>query len=445
MDATYVEENSNAGEQLAQRESCSDWSVTKRIIFRFAFVYLVLYNLPFPLNALPLGENIEDFIDTSYNKLWNVPVAWVGTKVFNVNATFQLTGSGDAVYNYVQIFCFAMPAIAVTVAWTLLDRKRRNYELLYSRLCIYLRFSLAAAMISYGAAKVIQSQFAPLALDRLIQPFGDASPMGLLWAFMGASSLYNIFVGAAEMLGGVLLTMRRTALLGALVCIGVMSNVLILNLSYDVPVKLYSAHLLVISVFLILPNLGRLADFLLFNRKTEPEEFRPVFERVWLNRFALILQTVFVLMMVCVSLYSSYDARRNYGDLAEKSPLYGIWNVVEFEVNGELRQPLLTDETRWRRVVFDKTYYLAVQFADDARERYSLELYEETKSMSLLKQGDKNWKGELSYERPDANNLMLEGTFGGQQIRAKLQRVEKNDFRLLNRGFHWVNETPFNR
>ena|GEM_PF-5392919 len=30
-------------------------------------------------------------------------------------------------------------------------------------------------------------------LDRLVQPFGDASPMGLVWTFMGASTAYPIF------------------------------------------------------------------------------------------------------------------------------------------------------------------------------------------------------------------------------------------------------------
>ena len=39
----------------------------------------------------------------------------------------------------------------------------------------------------------------------------------------------------------------------------------------------------------------------------------------------------------------------------------------------------------------------------------------------------------------------LEGTMDGKQIRAKLRLGEKANFRLLNRGFHWINEYPFNR
>jgi len=67
--------------------------------------------------------------------------------------------------------------------------------------------------------------------------------MGLLWTFMAASKGYQIFTGAAEVLGGILLLWKRTTTLGALTVFGVMANVMALNFFYDVPVKLLSTHL----------------------------------------------------------------------------------------------------------------------------------------------------------------------------------------------------------
>jgi hypothetical protein len=64
--------------------------------------------------------------------------------------------------------------------------------------------------------------------------------MGLLWTFMGASAAYTIFTGLGELVGGLLLTTRRTALAGALVSAAVMTHVAVLNFCYDVPVKLFS-------------------------------------------------------------------------------------------------------------------------------------------------------------------------------------------------------------
>jgi len=66
--------------------------------------------------------------------------------------------------------------------------------------------------------------------------------------FMGASTPYNVFTGASEMLAGVLLFFPTTTLLGALLAMAVMTQVVALNFCYDVPVKLFSTHLLAESI-----------------------------------------------------------------------------------------------------------------------------------------------------------------------------------------------------
>src|ERR1044071_6897724 len=87
---------------------------------------------------------------------------------------------------------------------------------------------------------------------------GGTSPMRLMWAFMGYSLPYTVFAGLAEVTGGVLLLWRRTATLGALVVAIVMTNVVLMNLCYDVPVKLFSTLLLVFAIAIGLPDARRL-------------------------------------------------------------------------------------------------------------------------------------------------------------------------------------------
>ncbi len=91
--------------------------------------------------------------------------------------------------------------------------------------------------------------------------------MGLLWVFMGMSRLYSFFGGIGEMVGGLLLVVPRFTTLGALISGAMMTNVLLLNLAYDVPRKIYSIHLVLMCVFLLLPDLRRIVDFFLLNRK----------------------------------------------------------------------------------------------------------------------------------------------------------------------------------
>ena len=418
----------------------TDWHPAARIGFRFAFAYLALFMLPFPLGAVPY----TDALAAPYTKLWDALVPWVGRRVLGLDYEIAtvFNGSGDRTYDYVQAFCFLALAVAAAALWSVLDRRRKAHPRLYQWLRVYVRLYLGTVMIGYGAAKVINTQFFHPPLDRLVQPFGDASPMGLLWTFMGSSEPYAVFTGAAEMLGGILLFARRTAALGALVCVGVLVNVVMLNFSYDVPVKLFSSHLLALAVFLAAPEFRRLANVFLLNRTAEPAVIRPLFERERLNRAALVLRMLFLAAVVGLSLYQSYQTRRS---LSQRSPLYGVWEVEEFSEGGELRPPLTTDQSRWRRVIFDRPTVLAVQTMGEARQRFPLVLDAEQRTLSLTKRDDPNWKAVLNYEQPEPEQLTLAGDVDGRPVRAKLRRVDPSKFLLTSRGFHWINETPFNR
>src|SRR5262249_750112 len=180
--------------------------------------------------------------------------------------------------------------------------------------------------------------------------------------FMGASESYNIFTGAGELLGGLLLTTRRTALLGALVCFGVLSHVTMLNFSYDVPVKQFSLHLLAMSVFLMAPDLGPLAKMFGLNRPVEPVVFRPLSRRPWIDRTAVVLRTLVVAYVLITALQGAQESRKKFGDLAPRSPLYGIWNVEEFEGDGKTDPPRVTDAQRWRRGGFRHPLLVALPF-----------------------------------------------------------------------------------
>jgi hypothetical protein len=110
---------------------------------------------------------------------------------------------------------------------------------------------------------VLYNQFSPPGSDRLAETYGASSPMGLLWTFMGSSRAYTAFSGYMETLGALLLLWRRTALLGALTSICVLFNVMVLNFCYDVPVKLFSFHLVLIGACIALPDARRLVQLFL--------------------------------------------------------------------------------------------------------------------------------------------------------------------------------------
>ena len=85
---------------------------------------------------------------------------------------------------------------------------------------------------------------------------------------MGYSTAYTFFTGASELLAALLLFVRRTATLGALVCAAVTANIAMMKLCYDVPVKIGSLHLLFAAMLLLIPDLRRLANVFLLGRPT---------------------------------------------------------------------------------------------------------------------------------------------------------------------------------
>lgn len=270
--------------------------------------------------------------------------------------------------------------------------------------------------------------------------------MGLLWTFMGASLSYNVFTGLAEMLGGLLLAARRTALLGVLVSIGVMGNVVMLNFSYDVPVKLFSSHLLLMAFLLAAPELRRLANLFVLNRRVEPFRSDPLFTDRRARRAALAFQTAFVLFVTGATLHQSYKWYRGLEVQAPRTKLYGIWNVEEFAMDGTVRPLLITDETVWRRLIFEWPGTIGIQpMHETAIHYYELKLEPGPRRFAMTKYDDPEWKASLGYKLVQPDLLTVDGEMDGKPFRGRFRKMHESEFLLLSRGFHWINERPLNR
>src|SRR5205823_3894789 len=239
------------------------------------------------------------------------------------------------------------------------------------------------------------SQFPAPTLDRLMQRFGDASPMGLLWTFMGASVAYNLFSGGAEMLGGLLLTTRRTALLGALVSAGAMVNIVMLNFAYDVPVKIYSTQLLLEAIVIALPDVPRLVDFFIRHRPVTPAPLPRLTQSRALEIGGIVVRTLVVAAFLVTAIREVREGMRTYGGQKNRSPLYGIWRVDDFQVNGQALPA--TDPARWRRIVFDTRFSASIQPTDETSLRVRTTVDDKKRMLVITRRNEPQWDGRLSY------------------------------------------------
>jgi uncharacterized membrane protein YphA (DoxX/SURF4 family) len=419
----------------------------RKIAFRFLSVYFGLFCLATQIvsSLVPLPN--VDLPDPS--ALWAVRqmVFWTAAHVFGAKLPLVYTGSGsgDKTFDWVLCFCLLVLSALATVIWSVLDRRRTNYAKLYSWFRVFIRFALASQMIVYGMSKVVPLQMPFAYLSKLIEPTGNQSPMGVLWFSIGASPSYEIFAGSAELLGGILLVFPRATTFGALVCLADMIQVFALNMTYDVPVKLFSFHLILMSLLLLAPSFSRLADFFFLRREVKPFTEPELFHTRRGRRLALAAQLVLGVWLVGMNAYGSRTAWYTYGGGRPKPPLYGIWNVEEMLVDGQLRAPLLSDRDRWRRVVFDFPGRVTLQRMDDSFAGFGAAVNSGTYTMVLSKSDDAKFKGNLAFALTGKDRLNLAGEMGGHKVEMKLQLVDREKFLIVSRGFHWIQEYPFNR
>lgn len=430
----------SAGVTAGVLEQPLPWSGLTRIAFRFTFFYFLLYNIGTFIDLFPF----TDYIAEKYEAFWQRVIPWVGSHVLHLVSpiTVFTNGSGDTTYDYVKALTQFVLAVLVTLIWSILDRKRREYRTLHQWLMLLLRIALGITMISYGAVKVIKSQFPDPSLGRLLQPYGDSSPMGLLWTFMGASKSYTFFAGAVECLGGFLLFIPRLTTLGALISMGAMGNVFLLNMSYDVPVKLFSLHLLLMAVVLAAPDLGRMADFFLFHRAAQLLTYSPRLGKKWA---AWLLFATQVLLIGYYSVISFVHAHQALAEYNKRPAISGFWAVDEFALDGQSVPLSLDHPDRWRHFAMGSAFDVFVIYVDGNRQRYRLQVDEAGKKITLTRRDDPTKKSELMFTNTQADQLTLTGKMDGRQLNVKLHRSPPPVFLLNTRGFHWINEFPYNR
>jgi uncharacterized membrane protein YphA (DoxX/SURF4 family) len=433
--------------QLQQDSHLPRWSLTCRIAFRFCFVYFGLFCLSNQIfgGLFPIpGVEVPD-----PSTFWPVRqiTFWIAAHIFHARLPLVYTdsGSGDKTFDWVLTFWLLVVAALATGIWSVLDRKRENYLTLHKWFRLFIRFVLASELLSYGIDKILPMQMPFPYLTRLLEPFRDFSPMAVLWSSVGASPAYEIFAGCVEMLGGILLIFPRTTMLGALVSLAAMTQVFMLNMTHDVPVKLFSFHLILMSLFLLAPEFHRLADFFFRNRTVEPSTQPQLFNTRRANRIALAAQIVWGVWLLGMNAYSGWSDWHTYGGARPKSALYGIWNVDELSIDGQVRSPVLIDYDRWRRAIFDFPDEMAFQRMDDSFVHYGASINPNDKTIGLTKGSDKNWKASFTFQRAAEDQLILDGNMDSHKIHMQLHLVDRSKFLLINRGFHWIQEYPFNR
>jgi len=420
------------------------WSFTKKLLFRFCFLFFVFYVFLNPNGFFPYVDNAYELYISPFQKL----IPWIGRHILHLgyDITTFTNGSGDTTYDYVILLFLTVTALAGCIIWTLLDRKRKSFNSLYYWLTIVVRYYMAFTMFNYGFAKVFKLQFPFPSLNTLMEPYGQSSPMRLAWTFVGYSQGYNYFTGFGEVIAGLLLLFRRTTRLGAILTLVISANIMAINYCFDVPVKLVSSMLVVMCIFLLLQQRTRLINFFIRNKTAQPESmYVPKFKRKWLNITMTVFKYVIIVFVLVKNIYDSNDALKQYGDAAPKPPLYGIYNITTFVKNKDTIAPLLTDSARWKNLIVNQYGGSTVKTMNDGQEYYQFTADTVAKKITMFSYSDTTKKMILNYTVPAPDSIILKGKWWADSVIVTMKKYDLKNFLLVNRGFHFINEYPMNR
>jgi hypothetical protein len=420
------------------------WPSGLRVGFRFCFVYFSLFALSNQIISVlfTLPNGAAPPLLGSRWPLRQITI-WVAAHVLRrpvINIT-DFPG-GDTWYDWVLVFSLQVLALMITAVWSALDRRRENYRAIHKWFRFFMRIALASEMLGYGLAKVIPTQMPFPSLTTLVGPFGNFPLPYVFWFTVGSSPAYEIFAGSAELLAGLLLIFPRTSVLGALVCMADMIQVFTFNMTYDVHVKIFSFHLLLMSLFLLAPEMPRIISFFFSDRAAGPSTQAPLFRSLGANRAALVLQILFGFYLAGIYAYQNIHLWHSVGGGRPKPSLYGIWNAEKVLIDGQIRSPLITDYDRWRRVIIDSSTSASFQRMDDSFDRYSSDIDDKGKTITLTKKSAKAWKAIFVFDRRGQDSLILDGAMDGRKVYMELKLFDVNKLKLINDRFHWVFDRP---
>ena len=420
-------------------QTIATWSLFKKLLFCFFFIFFLLYIFLNPNDIIPYSY----YVHKLYSAPCNALITWLAKDVFHIvsPAIRFYNGTIDTVFGYVTVLFIFVAALFGSVIWVTIDRKTTSYPKLYKALIWILRYYLAISWVAYGSIKIARLQFPPLSPDLLLQTYGNSTPKDLAWAFMGYSAGYNYFLGFIECAVGLLLFFRRTSSLGNVIALGILANVMAFDYSFDVNVKLLATLLMIMTLFLLSKDIGRLSDFFLLNKPITPvndESFS--FGNKWKNTALRIAKYGFILFILVFDFRGYFARSKQFDGNRQRPPLFGVYQVIARNTREDTSKALPAGAARyWTKLAISVPEGNAcAALMNDSLKYFVLKVDTVKKKMELYTKTDTSDHYSFFYSHTNDSLLLLRGKWRNDLLEIKLRECDINKLPLINRKFRWI-------
>ncbi|HYG51635.1 MAG TPA: hypothetical protein VD905_12070 [Flavobacteriales bacterium] len=391
----------------------------------FCFTLLVILFFPAEFNFFPWQKEIS-------LTLFSGIVTLVSKNIFGYNL-LHCDFSSDSVSMYVLFFVLMLVAamFAGIVTFTRLKNKKNS---LIAFIRAVATVYLALILFRYGFNKIFKWQFYQPEPNTLYTPLGNLDKDILYWSAMGTSYWYSIFAGLIEIIPAVLILFRKTKIAGLLIALAVFSNILAINIGFDISVKLFSAFLIFVTLVLLKPQFWALYDFLIHQKKTslQTETKFVLFNHERLHR---ALKPLLVALCLCESLYPYLSTMNFNDDKAPRPFLHGAYVPIS-GINISFQGPQGGTYLSIKRFFIHRQGYFIAEDFYGIMHNFRMQVDAPRHMLRLT--GNKNEKIDFVYNIPQDSLLTLTYTNYNSVMEFQTKMINWKKLPAINDQFHWT-------
>ncbi len=421
----------------------------KALLIQLGLLFFLILSIPYDTQLFQSLSNGSFFAFEN----------WFQLATYRTSFIPESTYAGSDVRGYYNWLIAFVTAILILIGFRkfVATHWYTDQDELYYWLRVLLRYRLALAVIFTGIVKVLPLQIPEPTISDLHTEYGDFLLWKLYYLTNGiATAGYLPVIGSLEILGGLLLLNRRTAVIGAGLLLAVLLNVVLVNYVYDIGEQVYSSFLFLIALVIFGYDWPRFYGLLIRKTSVYPDGYWPRYTRpvVLIRPY---LQVLFLLITAVFSV-QAYLAWKdsNYPFPKEKgiAGLSGIYDVKDFVWKGDTLAYSLADTLRWKDVVFEKWNTISIRgnrpamvdsskvriaFSTDRNYEYignggrefftydhSKNKKDSTISLRLIGKIDRSSSFQFSLDKRGADTLLLRGANqAGDSLLVRLERIDK--------------------
>jgi hypothetical protein len=297
------------------------------------------------------------------------------------------------------LLIFLLAIIATALAWPL-QRYNQKLQPVLNTAAVYF---MAFVLLKYGLDKVFMRQFYTPAPNILYTPFGNLDRDILYWSTIGIAPSYQVVMGVTEVLAALLLLINRTRFIGLLLAIITVVQVVIINFTFDISVKMFSLLLLAVAVYAAWPQLKALFMFLLTQKAAilpKPTTMAmPIYVKAGLKCFVIGL-------MLLYGLSSQISMR-------VPNSLTGAYQVTAYTRDGRIQD---AEATPMKRIYIHPKNYIIMEMRDGMKDFHFI--HDQNKQILRL-QGYAGENYTMHYQK-QGNTLVFDFLDGGRIVTTAL-------------------------